>query len=206
MTARPPAPRGGFTLVEVIVALTLTAISAAIAASALGAARRTADVVSVHQATADAGARWRSLLGDALRHGVPAAQASEPLLRVEPTGNPQLNAGSILRFLSRGIEAPFGTGAIWRVTVRSDGDQLIMDAEPLDATGGVARRATLPGVHHLDVRVLEEATARDVPQWRADWPLEQVRPMAAALSWREGTGGNRHRMVVTLDPLAASTP
>lgn len=202
-----------------MLALTLTAIAAGIAGTTLTAARRTAETITLHERTAEADARLRALLTDMLRHGAPAAMGSgargeEALLRVTPT-----RYGGQLVFLSRGVTAPFGTGPVWRVTLGSDGEALVLDAEPVGARDGdpvFAMHTSLPGITHLDVEVLEPATAFDGARWRGDWPLAQARPAAVSLDWsrdaRDGAGresardARRAPLVVALDPLAPGTP
>jgi hypothetical protein len=131
----------------------------------------------------------------------------EALLRITPTAH-----GQQLVFLSRGVEAPYGTGPVWEVTVDSDGDSLRLEAVPLDARetaarGGAARatlRASVPRIGQLDVAVLEPATALGGVRWRRDWPLAQSRPAAVSLTWR--SGGPAVPLVVALDALSAGAP
>ncbi len=197
---RRAAHRAGFTLIEVIVALTLTAIAATIAGSAVSAARRTEQVVQTHRTGDAADLRLRALLTDMLRRAPPAALADAPLLDVHDA-----DETAVLGFLSRGVQAPFGTGPIWQVTVRRDGDSLRVDAVPLRDTGTPPLKVALGGITEFSVRALEPATALDAARWRADWPLATARPAAIALHWSRA-GGSRAPLVVPLDPLQAGAP
>jgi general secretion pathway protein J len=191
--------RRGFTLLEVVLALTLTAIAAGIASSSLTAARRTSEVIGEHQAHAEADTRVRALLADMLRHAPDASSVEAPLLSLARDGDHE-----VLTFLSTGVDMPFGTGPVWTVTVRMDGDSLVLEATRPDAS---MRRVRIGDVSRFEVRVLNAATALEPAQWRADWPLAQARPAAIALSWaHSGGGAPLAPLVVSLDPLQSGTP
>jgi len=173
-------PRVGFTLLEVIVAITVTGLALTTAGMALSAARNTAARIQNHEARTEADSRLRALLTDMLRHAPLAEQVDEPLLVVDRTG-----ATPVLRFLSTGVREPYGTGGVWRVDVTLRDSTLVMRATPtgrdIDAS---PLTATLSPVTRFDVRVLEHATALASPNWRADWPIAQDRPRAIELSWQ----------------------
>jgi prepilin-type N-terminal cleavage/methylation domain-containing protein len=173
-------PRLGFTLLEVIVAITVTGLALTTAGMALSAARNTAARIQMHEARTEADGRLRALLTDMLRHAPLAEQVDEPLLVVDRTG-----AMPVLRFLSTGVREPYGTGGVWRVEVAMRDSTLVMRATP---TGGdidaSPLTATLSPVTQLEVRVLEHATALASPDWRADWPIAQDRPRAIELFWQ----------------------
>lgn len=208
--ARRHVLRAGFTLLELVVALTLTAIAATIAGTAVSAARRTEDVVQSHRTGDEADLRLRALLQDMLRHAPSAAQADAPLLSVR-----EANDTTTLTFLSRGVQPPFGTGPIWQVTVRRELDSLRVDAVPLRdgvaAPLGVAPSRVVPlrmavgGVTAFTVRALEPATPLEAARWRNDWPLATARPAAIALTWAR-RGVTVAPVVVSLDPLQAGAP
>ena len=105
--------RTGFTLLEVLLALLLTAVAVAIASLALRTAVTARDRVAEHRETLERESRLRAMLTDMLRHAPSAGSVDEPLLRVwrTPTG------GAQLVFLSTGVRVPFGTGPTWRVTL-----------------------------------------------------------------------------------------
>lgn len=194
------ALRVGFTLIELVIALTLTAMAATIAGAAVGAARRTAQVVQTHRSGDEADLRVRALLQDMLRHAPPASMADGPLLALHGAGD-----ATALVFLSRGVRAPFGTGPIWQVTVRRDADSLRVDAVSLRITGDEPLRMAVGGITAFDVRALEPATATDAARWRADWPLATARPAAVALTWARA-GASPIPLIVSLDPLPGGAP
>ncbi len=192
--------RLGFTLIELMVALTLTGIAAAIASTAVGAARRTEAVVQDHRLHAEADLRLRAMLQDMLRHAPPASMVDAPLVEIAGARDAQT-----LTFLSRGVVAPFGTGAVWRVTVRQESDSLVVDAECVSRAAAAPIRMRLPGVTSFSVRVLESATQLDGVRWRDDWPVASARPAAIALTWSTRVG-ERVPLVVAMNALQAGAP
>lgn len=198
--------RRGFTLLELLLALVLTAVAVTLAASALRAATQLRERTAQHQQQGEQRARWASLLTDMLRHAPPADAVEEPLLRVVD----RADGTAALIFLSQGVRPPFGTGAPWRVTVQQRPDGVALEAIPLGRSpDGSSLRAVAPGVRAFSVQLLEPATARDPARWRRDWPLSASRPTAVALQLEEtAVAGASERTVrpttsllVALDPL-----
>ncbi len=189
--------RGGFTLLEVIVAITVTGLSLTTAGMALSAARNTAARIQTHEARTEADSRVRALLTDMLRHAPLAEQVDAPLLVVDRTiGTPAL------RFLSTGVREPYGTGAVWQVEVSLRDSTLEVRATPTGRDIGAAPLvATLSPVTRLDMRVLEHGAAMSSPAWRADWPLAQDRPRAIELTWEHSAEPGALPLRVVLAPL-----
>ncbi len=191
--------RRAFTLIEVITAITLTAIVLGIAGGALSAAGATRTTVLRHQHTLEADSRLRATLSDMLRHVPNAESVNEPLLRVLR----HANGDAALVFLSNGVREPFGTGHAWRVTLSLGDSGLMMDAVAIGRDHADTRlRTTVLGVDSLQIEVLEEARVGESTQWRTDWPLERARPALVRL--RFGTAPNAPSpLVVALAPLNA---
>jgi len=191
--------RRAFTLIEVITAITLTAIVLGIAGGALSAAGTTRTTVLRHQRTLEAESRLRATVSDMLRHVPNAESVNEPLLRLvrDARGN------TAFVFLSNGVREPFGTGHAWRVTLSVNESGLVMDAAAIGRDRSDARlHTTVPGVDTLQIDVLEQARVGEATTWRADWPLERVRPALVRL--RFGTGPDAPSpLVVALSPLDA---
>lgn len=195
--------RRGFTLLEVMVALTLTALAAGIAGSALSAAHSTSAAVARHRDGAEAELQWRALVSDLLRHAPPAGVTSD--MRDEPRLVIATDAGSpTLQFLSRGLGTSRGTGATWRVMIAASADTLLVSATPIGRAGSTGTAAPLfariGAVRDLRIEVLEPARVGEVARWRTDWPLRQARPRAVRISWTSDTG-TVTPLVVALDPL-----
>jgi len=190
--------RGGFTLLEILLALMLTAVAVAIAGSALRTATVASDRIASHRDTLEREARARAMLTDMLRHAPNAESVEEPLLRVVRTPGRE----PVLVFLSQGVRAPFGTGPSWRVRVGISDSALVLDAEPIGATReSTTLHTVVPSVRTLSVQLLEHDGGLDRPRWRDDWPLVQSRPAMIALGF--GDASTHPPLVVSLDPLAA---
>ena len=195
--------RTGFTLLEVLLAILLTAVAVATASLALRTAVIARDRVSEHRDTLERESRLRVMLTDMLRHAPSASAVDEPLLRVSRDAN----GGVQLVFLSKGVRAPFGTGPTWRVTLTETGAGLALDATPIGVGADeTALHTVVSGIEALTVQLLEQAGGIGGPRWRNDWPLERARPAMIAIGF--GNDGAQPPIVVALDPLAtvASRP
>ncbi|WP_309670455.1 prepilin-type N-terminal cleavage/methylation domain-containing protein [Gemmatimonas sp.] len=189
--------RGGFTLLEVIVAITVTGLALTTAGMALSAARHTAARIQTHEVRTEADSRVRALLTDMLRHAPLTEQVDMPLLVVD-----RANGAPSLRFLSTGVREPYGTGAVWQVEVALRDSTLEVRATPTGRDIGASPLvATLSPVTRLDVRVLEHGTAMSSPTWRADWPIAQDRPRAIELTWNHESDRSAMPLRVVLAPL-----
>jgi general secretion pathway protein J len=190
-------PRRGFTLLEVLIALMLTAVAVTIAASALRAATTARERVLAHERRDGQWLRLRAQLTDMLRHAPSAESVDEPLLRVT---HDAVGVAS-LTFLSNGVRPPFGAGATWRVSLTVMDSALVVDATPIGADGTDVTRlhVVLDDVGTMRVQLLERAGGLSGAQWRDDWPLERALPAAVALSF----GSDVAPLTVTLDPLPA---
>ena len=194
---RPARRRRAFTLIEVITALTLTAMVLGVAGAALGAAGTTRRTIVSHQRSLEAEARLRSVITDMLRHVPSPASVSEPLLRVErtPRGDTQLI------FLSVGVREPFGTGHTWRVTLSTDADGLSMDAVAIGRRADDAHlHTTVAGIDTLTVDVLEPARPGEAARWRNDWPLARALPTLVRMRFGSSAFASPP-MIVALAPL-----
>jgi len=189
--------RRGFTLLELLLAILLTAVSVTLAASALRTATIAKERTTAHRTTLERESRFRSVLTDMLRHAPAAELVDEPLMQLET----RAPGDTRLVFLSNGVRAPFGTGPTWRVSVSTTDSGLTLDAEAIGASRDQTRlHSVVPSVTTLDVQVLERPTTTSRGAWRNDWPLAQARPAVIAL--RFGEARANPPLLVSLDPLA----
>lgn len=189
--------RSGFTLLELMIALTLTAVALAIASSALGAAWIARDTVTAHREQLEQETRLREALTDMLRHAPRAEFTSEALLRIVNAQNGPVQ----LTFLSQGVRAPYGSGSIWRVVLTSGADGTTLDAEPVGtAHDGTQLHSTVHSLSVVRIQALEAATHNERPRWRDDWPLERARPAMIAVHFQNDR--DHPPLIVALDPLA----
>ena len=198
--------RRGFTVLELLLALVVTALAVTLAASAVRAATSVRDRVATHRERTEGIARLQALLTDMLRHAPAAERVDEPLLRVIPgaDGLPSLI------FVSQGVRPPYGTGAPWRVTLHTSAEGIVLEAIPLGRSpDGTILRSIVPGIRTMSVQLLEAVSGRDGARWRADWPLAASRPAAVAITLGAGatteaslaTAVRIAPLVVSLDPL-----
>ena len=187
--------RRGFTVLELLIALVLTAVAVTMAGSVLRTASFARERTAQHRERHERLAQVRALLTDMLRHAPVAESVNEPLMQLTT------DADGVPRFvfLSNGVRAPFGTGTTWRVSVSVRDSILLLDAEPIGtAQGERAVRAQVAGVSAMRVEFLEHGGALTRAQWRDSWPLPQSRPEAVALHL---PSADSIPLVVSLDPL-----
>jgi hypothetical protein len=201
-------------LLEVMVALVLTAVAVTIAGGALRAATIAGDGVARHRETLERSARLRSMLTDMLRHAPASDAVGEPLMSVSSASD----GSARLVFLSRGVRAPFGSGAIWRVSLSAGDSGLVMDAVPIGASRDLSHlHSVISNVRALRVAFLERtvqmagAQGTAAVRWREDWPLTNVRPAMIALSFlghdvvAQGPTMAEPPLVVSLDPFTPAS-
>lgn len=190
---RRAVSRSGFTLVEVMVALTITALVATLAGAALRAATDVRERVQRHRTTVDSEARMLSWLATMLRHPPAASAVDEALLTITQTAN----GSDSITFLSQGVAGTAGMGPVWRVSVSTRDDGLHLRAFPINRmTARMPLESVLPHVRQLSVQALESSnlpTGR--AQWRTDWPVIQSMPRALRVTLL-GTNGEPHPSVV----------
>jgi prepilin-type N-terminal cleavage/methylation domain-containing protein len=171
--------RGGFTLVEVLVTLTVTSLVATLAWATLGAGYDAGNRVrSAHDGLA-AQVAARSLVTTALRlaeGGTPGGDAVFVLSRM-PDGVAQR-----LQVRSRGVAEPFGASATWTVTLDAGPAGLEFLATPLEP-GAPPVRAELPSAEGASIVV---AAAGTPDTWLDDWPRTDLAPAVVAV--RLGSG------------------
>lgn len=155
--------RRGFTLVEVMVALTITALVASVAWTSLAAGIETGDRMRDAREGSEAEATVRTLLVDALRHAVAGTSGSDSVfvLDVGPHAGP-----ARLAFQSRGIVPPLGGSATWSVVVETTSQGLVVAAVPLHGDAAPVR-AMLPSVRGL---LVATASRQSPDEWRSHWP------------------------------------
>ncbi|MBC8087989.1 MAG: prepilin-type N-terminal cleavage/methylation domain-containing protein [Phycisphaerae bacterium] len=189
--------RSGFTLIEVMTAITVTALVATVAAAALRAGLDVRERVGRHRVTVDAEARATEWIATMLRHPPVASAVEEPLLTIRRMAD----GSDSLTFLSQGVELPAGTGRIWRVTLHTKADGLHLHAVPLrDSRGSVPLESVLPHLNTLRVEALGPSTARG--EWLQEWPVLRSMPRAVRLTFAADNGASRAPVVFATAPLS----
>lgn len=198
--------RAGFTLMEVITALTVTALVATLAAASLRAGMDVRERVQTHRTTTEAEARATAWIGTMLRHAPTPSAVDEPLLRISQgafraAGGESTDA---LTFLSQGVEAPIGSGQIWRVSLAVQNDGLHLIAAPVNSSSNrIPLETVLPHVTGLLVEALDvRGGPGNTAVWRRDWPVLRTMPTALRLTIALRSGEPREPLVFDLAPLA----
>lgn len=197
--------RAGFTLMEVMTALTITALVATLAASSLRAGMDVRERVQTHRTTTEAEARAIAWIGTMLRHAPAPSAVDDALLRIDqiPLGAAGGESTDALTFLSQGVEAPIGSGQIWRVTLAVQNDGLHVTARPVNVPSNrIPLETVLPHVNGLLVEALDvRGGPGNTAVWRRDWPVLRTTPPAVRLTISTRNGERRDPLVFDLAPL-----
>ncbi len=173
--------RRGFTLVEVVVALTVTGLVAALAYGALRAATDVDARLTARRAAADAELAWRAVLGDAARHASTGVADDDTVFALVPG---RRVGGDTLRLRTRGVVPPLGAGDEWAVELAPGADGVTLVAVPAGAAGGAAVRVRVPDARGVAVAVLPYAGA----PWTRGWTRPSAPPAAVAVRVLDGAG------------------
>jgi prepilin-type N-terminal cleavage/methylation domain-containing protein len=168
--------RRGFTLVEVIVALSVTALVASLAYATVQAGLDTGERIRALRDGPDAEAAVRDLVSRALRHADHGGPGGGAVFVLVPG---PLRAGPRLRFVTRGMETTPGASAAWVMSVGADRAGLLVEAFPMDEDRPPLR-ARLASVRDLVVQV---APAGPGFSWRSDWPTPEDAPALVSLTF-----------------------
>lgn len=185
--------RRGFTLLEVMVALVVTALVVTLAYGAAQAGFDTEARLRERAAAAEARTAWRALLGDALRHAERGVAEDDAVFELSPARDDR--GSDTLRLLTRGIVPPLGTGGRWVVTIAPSVAGVLLAAIPVDGVDGAAVRVLVREARGVRVRVLPHAGG----EWTRDWPRRSAAPAAVSVQLVDSLGG------VVEPPLVART-
>ncbi|MGQ0648792.1 MAG: PulJ/GspJ family protein [Gemmatimonadaceae bacterium] len=174
-----------FTLIEVMVALVVSGLVVSLAYAAMQGGLETRERLARHHNETESLVTVRGMIRDALRHAIPGIRGGPDVFflfdRVTATGV----AADSLVFFTRGVVAPFGTSAAWRVSLSVDSAGLQFAAEPEALSSGTAVSATVVSVTGLDVRALGRGAGAS---WRGAWDDATVVPRAVALTLANAAG------------------
>lgn len=180
---------------EVMTAITITGLVAALAASALRAGIDVRERVQRHRTTVDAEARATRWISNMLRHPPAASAISEPIFSITRANDGR----EMATFLSQGVNSLAGTGPIWRVTLSAQYDGMHIRAETVNAAdASVPMESVLPHVTQFTVEAL------DASAWRSDWPVLRTMPVAVRITLGLRDGSVREPMLFPVSPLAVA--
>jgi prepilin-type N-terminal cleavage/methylation domain-containing protein len=187
--------RRGFTLIELVVALTIAGLIALAARAALVAGIDTQDRVQAHTMRTEGDARFRAIVVQALRHMVDAPVTGIAPFVLRDTIDAAGKQSHVVEFYSRGLALPAGTGAVAHVRLEPLADGLTITAVRSD--GVRLLRGVAPGIAAFHARLQTPAGA-----WLDAWPRSLQIPSAVALELTPiGATGPNERSV----PLIVTT-
>ncbi len=174
--------RRGFTLFELLVALTLTGIVALLVYGAAAAAIDTEQRLRSRESEGRAVRAWRAVLEDALRNIRSPEDYQRPTFVVE--SGPQSAAGPLdrLRFITAGGTPPLTPDADWEVVVEPVDGRLALTAAPIGVDVPARRIFGPVGISGLDVRILS-GTGDD--GWLEEWRFRFLPRVVSLTYWGE---------------------
>lgn len=174
--------RRGFTLIELMVAVTLTAVVGLLVYGAASAGLNTERRVRERDVEGRAERAWRTVVEDALRNLRSADDYGEGTLTLEQGTDVRGRPADRLRFVTAGGTPPLTPDADWEVTIEATAGGPVLTAVPLGVNAPPRRLPAPPGITGMDVR----AFVAGAQGWREDWPTYPFLPRAIALTWWRG--------------------
>jgi hypothetical protein len=156
-------------MIALVIGSVIVTLAYGTLASGIDVQRRVARVRDDETATA----LLRSLLTDALRHAVIAADAPVTAVVDGARGTREFS------FTTRGLRPPHGGSALWRLTLRADSADIILTAAPVEGSA-TPIRVTVPGAREMQVRFQGRATG----VWMSEWSEVQDPPAAVEVQFR----------------------
>ena len=170
----------GFTLVEMLVALSVAALLVSLVYGAVRIGQRSAQAVDRQAESSEIMRIGWQFLHDAITRARSVLDPDDPANRTGFRGT-----SDRLQFIAD-IPSWVGIGGMMRIRLGSeataDGEQLVLsreriDKNPVTQSEGVAERAVL--VEHLDriqISYLGPASAGQTPEWQSDWDHASLLP------------------------------
>jgi prepilin-type N-terminal cleavage/methylation domain-containing protein len=177
-------PRDAFTLLELIVSITVAGIIALLAYGSASAGFDTRDAIARHRATAEADVRFRALLADVMRHASDEADAGQVAFDLLDAVDQRGVPSDRVSLLTRGMLPPLGASALWTVTLSPGPNGLELRAAPVGASHGPPIIARLEHARGLDVQVMSLADRA----WTAGWGSPAQLPAAVQLTLYDSAG------------------
>jgi prepilin-type N-terminal cleavage/methylation domain-containing protein len=179
--------RGGFTLLEVVVALVLTGLVSSIALAAVQAAYALDERLEEHRVGGEAQTIVRALLLDALRHPPEegGAAMNDMLLELDDRVSASGLPADGVRFLSRGVTPPLGTSETWAVSLTTLDEGVRLRAAPVGVSATAPIEAWIGAANGLSVCVLYRVGDRE---WSDRWDVAGRVPAAVEVVFLTASG------------------
>jgi prepilin-type N-terminal cleavage/methylation domain-containing protein len=177
--------RSGFTLIEVLVSIVLTAVVSLLVYGAVQAGRNSQARITAEHKSLRSALAMRFLLEAALAGAQASFLAPDTMFimenRVSPRGVPQ----DRLTFVASGDFPPLSPGADWIVSLEAGPEGLHLSGRPIGFRAAARLLALLPGITGLGVRVRHPDAG---PTWTDEWSSPAVLPEAVELTYWTDSG------------------
>jgi prepilin-type N-terminal cleavage/methylation domain-containing protein len=177
--------QGGFTLLELLVAIVLAGVLALLVYAAAGAAFETRERLAESRAAAQATRGLHVILTDALRNARPAARFGDTALLIEDRVGNGGQPSDRLSFVTSGATPPLTSEVDWRIVVQSTLNGAAITATPLGLSHPKPVVVPARGITGMDVRALPAGTGTNWSEGGA--AFSQV-PRALEITWWSDSG------------------
>ncbi len=193
-------PRG-FTLIEVLVSIVLTAVVSLLVYGAVQAARDTQERIADERHSLLSALAMRLLLESALRGAQTALLAPDTIFVLENRTTGRGVPRDRLTFVAPGDIPPLSPGADWSLTLEPTPQGLRLMGSPRGVRSGNRLIALLPGVTGLAVRVRHPDIAKG---WSQEWSQPSTLPEAVELTYWTDSG--QVGIPLTVSPALGQVP
>jgi len=187
--------RSGFTLMEVLVSILLTAVVSLLVYGAVQAARDVDSRLGEEHRSLQSALAMRLVLQSVLRGAQPVWLAPDTVLVLENRTSSRGEPADRLRLITSGEIPPLTPGADWLVSLEATPNGLHLTGAPLGVRTPPHPLATLPGITGLRVRVRDSESG---PEWLEQWSFPAVLPQAVELTYWTDSGPVGVPLSVTL--------
>jgi prepilin-type N-terminal cleavage/methylation domain-containing protein len=187
--------RSGFTLIEVLVSIILTAVVSLLVYGAVQAARNTQARIADERKSLQSALAMRLLLETALAGAQTTFFAADTMFVVEDRASPRGVPQDRLTFVASGDFPPLSPGADWIVTLEPAPQGLGLEGRPIGIRTPTRLLALLPGITGLGVKLRHPDVG---PNWTDEWSFPAVLPEAVELTYWTDSG--RVGMPLTISP------
>ena len=177
--------RSGFTLIEVLVSIVLTAVVSLLVYGAVQAARDTQARIADERHSLLSALAMRLLLEGALTGAQTTFLAADTMFVLENRVSPRGIPVDRLTFVASGDVPPLSPGADWIVTLEPTREGLRLMGQPIGIRGPSRLLALLPGVTGMEIRVRHTDVG---PGWSDEWSSHAVLPEAVELTYWTDSG------------------
>ncbi|MEO6055409.1 MAG: type II secretion system protein [Gemmatimonadales bacterium] len=177
--------RSGFTLIEVVVSIVLTAVVALLVYGTVQAARDTQARLGDERRSLQSALAMRLVLENALANAQTAFLAADTMFVLDSRRDARGIPRDRLTFVAAGGLPPLSPGADWVVTLAPSSKGLSLVGGPIGVRTPHRLLATLPGVTGLAIRV----RGRGGPSgWSPRWEFQGMLPSAVEVTYWSDAG------------------